>query len=496
MGVMSAQPDIEAASKAFLLAAFRVLRLERVIPRPYFDPYVSVGYQYNGGSIMALPEYKTLEEHLQTAYSSRFPTSLTPPGYREHASLYVFAILDACVAHCARRDDFGLPNDIVDAVLGELFTMLGKTTYDVVCARHVHHLTTLDAREIQLGEIIIVPRTSHDDYTGLEDRIRREIAGAARAWNDRPPFDYNPPEALLVARRTTNGPNPYEDCDALSEAVSRFLFLARLLTSGTTYSAYEICGMPTHIAPMKPRMHTFDQSQLPHLVRRTVRLTGDEGPALNALGDLVDAAEVKRQGMAATSFDVALTKFNQSYVGGNLYEHLVDLATALEAVLIGSADENEGLSLRLRTRVAALLATENDSAVDLFKDVSTLYELRSRLVHGGQIKTKDLRKIITKVSTVTDNDVDDARFGIGVALAVDRMRDIVRRAILARLCLAEGPDPLWPLDVDPGVDAILADDNHRITWRAHWRQRLAALGVGQAADRAAEAVDFLTPEDA
>jgi len=69
----------------------------------------------------------------------------------------------------------------------------------------------------------------------------------------------------------------------------------------------------------------------------------------------------------------------------NPYEQLVDLATALEAALIGAERETEGLTLRLRSRVAALLATDDDPARALFDDVNHLYGLRSKLVHGGQI---------------------------------------------------------------------------------------------------------------
>ena len=489
------QLNVESASRAFLASAFAVLKSECVIPRPFYDPYVSVGHEYFGASIMALPEYQHLEEQLKATYESRFPDS-PGPGYRENPpSTYVFALLDAGVACSAREGDFDLPSEIVDPLLVELRVMLEKTTYDVVCARHVLHLTTADAREAAIGDVTIVPRKSDQDYRGLQNRIQREIAGAALAWNRKVPTPFDSPDALLIIRRTINGPNPYKDCESLSVELERFLMLARLLTSGTTYSAYEVSGMPTLIAPMKPVMHAFQRSPLPYLVRRTVRLTGDEGPAFGALGDLIDAAEVKREGMVTTSFDVALRKFNFSHVAESPYEQLVDLATALEAVLIGTEAENEGLSLRLRTRTAALLATENDEATSLFSDVGQLYSLRSKLVHGGQIKRNDLRKTIVKVSTVAAEDTTDQRFGIGLAHAVDRMRDIVRRAILARLCLAEKPTPLWPFEGGISVDAELADDSNRAAWRTHWRQRLAGLGVESAADRAREAVDFLTLDD-
>jgi hypothetical protein len=77
---------------------------------------------------------------------------------------------------------------------------------------------------------------------------------------------------------------------------------------------------------------------------------------------LVDKADVKREGMAATVFDVALGKFNSSHHLENPYETLVDLTTALEAILAGGETETEGLTLRLRNRAAALLATDADPA--------------------------------------------------------------------------------------------------------------------------------------
>jgi hypothetical protein len=70
---------------------------------------------------------------------------------------------------------------------------------------------------------------------------------------------------------------------------------------------------------------------------------------------------------------------------------------------------------------------------------------------------------------------------MGVRRAGSTTRDLVRRAILARLCLAAQPDSLWPFDADTAVDAILADDAQRAAWRAPWHERLAALGVEYAA---------------
>jgi hypothetical protein len=191
-----------------------------------------------------------------------------------------------------------------------------------------------------------------------------------------------------------------------------------------------------------------------------------------------------------TSFGIALQKFQLSYHAHAWYEQLVDLATALEAALSGK--DTTDVLLRLRNRAAALLATDRDPAHAVFADVGTLYSLRSSLVHGGELSEKQLRKLITRVSTVPRN----APLGTATGYAVDRMRDLVRRSVLARICLAaDGDDSLWPLAEDPGVDAALADDDTRALWRRRWRARLASFDALFAADRPRQAADAISQED-
>lgn len=150
----------------------------------------------------------------------------------------------------------------------------------------------------------------------------------------------------------------------------------------------------------------------------------------------------------------------------DVYEDLVDLATALEAILAGGETDNEGLALRLRNRAAALLAADTDPARAIFGDVGLLYGLRSKLVHGGQIRVNDLKHDLRKLSTMPADAVDQ-RFGVALGYGGDRMRDLVRRAILARLCLTAAPnaegdadarDPAWPFVGSTPVDPLLSDD--------------------------------------
>lgn len=491
---MSKEDDLRTASRAFIAAAFEALSAEHVIPTSPAHRNIAVGHDYFGASIMGLTEYKALEAVLD----DRFPERFAEPLKRQHpefASTYVFDFLEACAARCSRDDRFDANTPAVDESINELVSVLEASSYEVVCCRNVSHLTTMTGDDVRIGDVTVVAEQSVSGADReLIRRIVDEIPGAPRPLNRDRPSQFDPPHALLITREVTNDPDPYEVNKRLSSRLERFLLLVRLLTAGTVQSSYEVSGTTTLISRMEPQLVTFRRGWFDVRVRRTVRLTDDEDAAFAAVGNLIDTAEVKREGMSATSFDVALGKYNESHYTDSSYEHLVDLATALEAALIGADEETEAVTLRLRTRVAALLATRDDPARALFADVGTLYGLRSKLVHGGQIKQKDLRRMIASISTVPSEAVEH-RFGVAVDYAVDRMRDVVRRAILARLCLAAEPDPLWPFVGATAVDAALSDDAERVAWRARLHERLAASGAETAAGPSRSAVDFLSQHD-
>ncbi len=486
--------ELRETARASVADAFESLRREFVIPTPIFHPYVQVGRDYFGDTIHRLSRYHELEQQLDVLYSNRFGEPRTR-RHPEFASGYIFTFLEACIARCGRRgrdgdDHFDAANDEVSESIEELLAVLGSPTYELVCCRFVAHLTTVGNREISLGDITVVPET--DRFGRLTERIGREIAGGWGAFNREDPRPYDPPHALLIIRERTDDPEPYAAASRLSNRLERFLLLARLFSAGTVHSMFEVSGITTLVGRMNPYMSQFRGGST--LVRRTVWVRDQHGPAFEAIGKLVDQADVKREGMAATSFDVALSKFNRSHAHENPYEDLVDLATALEGILAGGETETEGLTLRLRSRAAAILAADSDPAKAIFSDVGLLYGLRSKLVHGGQIKATELKRDLKKISTMPEDAVED-RFGVALGYAVDRMRDLVRRAILARVCLAGGEDPAWPFSGNTPVDAILSDDTTRASWRALWHDKLAELGIEEAANPPREAVDFLTPHE-
>ena len=100
-----------------------------------------------------------------------------------------------------------------------------------------------------------------------------------------------------------------------------------------------------------------------------------------------------------------------------------------------------------------LLATQGDPDAAIKNGVTTLYDLRSSLVHGTSTSEEGLRRTLETVSTVPTGEM----FGVILDFAVDRLRDIVRRAFLARLCISRPPAPLWLLEGCIDVSTALAD---------------------------------------
>lgn len=484
--------DLRQLTLDFIAAAFEALRREHVIPTPIFHPFVSVGSDYYGGSVMGLSQYKRLEEGLNAVFPQRFAEPLERK-HAEFASTYMFSLLEGAVARCGSARTFAIESPGVQKSVEEMLEVLTSDEYEVVCCRTVAHLTPRDQESVQLGRVRMVPE--EDGPRSFERLIPTEIPAAPAAFGREPPFFYDPPHALLVIREATRNPDPYAVAERLSSQLERFLVLVRLLTAGTLKSHYEIRGTGTLVSRMRPHLELFlGAAESP--VRRTVRPHALDAAAISALGEQLDQVEVVREGMVMTSFDVAVRKFNGAYYTNDLFGQLVDLATALEATLASSEADSAGLTLRLRSRAAALLATSDDPAPTIFKDVGLLYDLRSKLVHGGEVKTKQLRKTIDAISSVPPpSSVSGLRTMLGHA--VDRMRDLVRRAIIARLLLAEGPDPMWPFDEQelPSVDGLLADDRARECWRSRWQNRLAELGASAAGSPPRVAVDFLSQED-
>lgn len=484
---VSERDQLADLARSFIGAAFPALAELHVIPTPFHHPWVRVGRDYEGAAVSG-PELEELEAMLRVMYPGRFANPLTKQ-HAEFPHFYTFSLLEGAIRRCADGGGNVYEADTppVQESIVEFIGVLDSPEYAMSCCRAMSHLTTKGPAPVAIGDIMIYPESGTRD---LLERTSSVIPSAGSGFNRERPFFYDPPHSLLVtAVTTTTDQDPYSVAADLASRIDRFLLIGRLLYAGTYESAWQVAGASTLVSRLHPPYRKFQKSSMPNLLaQRVIEFAPEHAPAIAALSGFLDQAVVTRAKMAATSFDIALLNYTRSHEQGDYYDRIIDLATALEAVLTGSDDDPEGVGLRLRSRAAALLWTETDTGRVIFNDVKNLYNLRSRLVHGARIAEKDLVKWLRAVSTVPDN----AMYGVTFSFAVDRLRDLVRRSFLARLCLASGDDPLWKFETSAPVDAALSDETERVRWRQFWRDTLASLGVANAADPAIRAVDPLT----
>ena len=480
---------VRDAARALIEAALPVLATRHLFPRPDTDPFITVGSDYFGTDF-ASPEHAALERAISEAHP-RFQED-TPLGERDFAHSYTYSFVEACVARLAfAKDPWALEGPEVEQSVDELVAQVLHEESEVACCRVVSHFTTVDGRRHRLGDIDVVPMVEQPAGHKREVReaIASVIAGSGLAFRGNDVADaWAPPESVLIARNIST--EPFDAATALSRKLNTFLLSAQLLHGGTAQSMYEVQGETSMVRRFRPTIAMF-RGQVglmssTQMVRRDLVIGPEDETRFIGLNTLMTRARAERPGMVVDSFGLAIHRFQGSYYAVSPYDQVVDLTTALEAAMAGASTSD--VLLRLRTRCAALLATDNDPAGPIFDDVGKLYGLRSTLVHGGEMKAEKLVKLLASLTYAPTN----APFGEAFGHAVDRLRDLVRRSILARICLAGDEHPLWLLGANVAVDRELADDVTRARWRTVWHATLDGIGASFAANRPVAARSYLS----
>lgn len=482
----NAANNLRVVARRFVGEAFDALEREHVLPAPTFAPHVRVGRDYFGDTIRSTPSYAAFEAAIEAITPGRFEDAGAGLAEREFAGSYVFSFVDAAIFLCTEDGGgYSVASPAVSEAIRMLVASLVDPTPEVAVCRAVTHLSTASEETIQLGGITITPAVGWDALR----EIGRQVPGAGSALTRDPPFVYDPPGSVLTIRGSMTS-DPYRSVEELSSQLERFLIAIRLVTGASVQSALEVRGATTRVSRLAPYKVDFRFSgSLGTLIRRTARLTVEDEGSITRVVDLLGTAE-RRKGVLISSFDMALTRYNRSHQCAPWTDKLVDLATALEAALIGTSDDNSSVVMRLRHRAATLLVADNDASEAINADLKLLYDLRSTLVHGGDLTEKKLTKMLRGISTIPA----ETPAGVAAELAVDRLRDLVRRATLARLSLGTGTPPVWPFDKPVDVDAVLLDDASRKQWREAWQTHVTGLAGGNVTRRARRAVESITAD--
>jgi len=401
---------------------------------------------------------------------------------------YASALLEAAVAAATLADEpYEVASPSVQAKIEELIEKLQATPRSivlrVVADIDVEHSLVPEGHQDPLGETIEVAgvRVIRVEYRP-ERFIERELPSAGYEVERSEVFVYPGPASLLVAEAELMASYGTRVTEA-RRLLDHLIAAIRLATGSSAHAVMDIQGDPDRVRWIHPSI-----TRLPswgfRFAHRPVMLAKTDIPGLSQLSSMIGS-----WGDEGTwvPIRIALGRLGRSLDGGTpgIADQVVDLAIGIEAALAGT-DRSE-IGLRLRTRAASLLATDTDSPDAIYRDVKTLYDLRSTFVHGGTLAAKAGDKAIKSVTGAATAKWPMEQY----LLALDRWRDLLRRAILARIALTTATVQ-WATKGRLDVDEFLLRENDRNTWRQHIQAFWAGHGLPDAHNAAPARLTFGT----
>lgn len=475
----SDESELRVLAENVLRQSFEILTDESVLPRSRYRPWIQMARDYFGHAVEV---DGPLSEALKMAIPERFEGRLLDEAM-DWSGSYSHALLEGAVAAATFADEpYEVSSPSVQNVINQFIDKIKATPATTVLQVITDVDVTTEATDergtaslgqtLRIGEVEIVRVGGN-----AEKYIERELRSAGYEVERENVINMPGPTSLLIAR-VSEPISISERTRAAHRRLRNLTTAIRLGTGATLSPLVTIEGEPGDVRTSSPHIQPH-AVQMMRLGNREVALGPDDVPGTRTLAERVndwfDGGELETNPLM-----LAVGRMNRS-IGGRstTYADIVtDLAIGLEAAF-GGAGRSE-VSLRLRTRAADLLSTGNDPADRIYQDVKELYQLRSNIVHGRGPKARDFEKSIGRVSSATRS----SHFGEQILLALDRWRDILRRAILARAALSVG-STLWPFDSGLDIERILRSPTERDKWVGQIHSYWDDVGLDSALEPAA-----------
>jgi hypothetical protein len=346
-------------------------------------------------------------------------------------------------------------------------------------------VSDLDLSAVRSGSAVIAGVTFVRAGNNAESVLDRLLPGSGFLVDRLDAFAH--PGETAVAWSDANGwASSARSGDSAKRRIGQVLTALRLITGTTAHGLVMAYGSPDPVVPFSPTVTRLPHAGSLRMIYRDTALGTPTDEDLERLlrGDLrrVFALDERESDLA-----FALARFNRAATDHSLtlIDRIVELSIALEAAL-GGPDRSD-VSLRLRTRAAALLASAEDQAESIYDAVKILYDLRSRVVHGDPAIVRELTRTVGRVQTRVRSRWE----GEQLQLVYDRFSDIVRRAIAARIALGSGGGP-WPWSGRaPDVDRFLSAPASRSLMKRRVTNYWAARHLQGATRPATPAVGLL-----
>lgn len=468
--------NLRNAALDFLRSARDRLTELYVLPAPPNRALLRIGVDYFGPDLMD-DTFRALNDSLNAAFPERFD-QVGSASY-ESATAWIFALLECALGY----EHLGaLPWETARRrAVGTWSRHLSRRSHVGLAIRLVRHLTTADGAAMRLGQVEIRP-------SGLRPgpELDELIPGGSRLVFEGELTGFAPPYAVVIARVT--GDDALRAAFTASSHIDRFILATRLATCATVDGEWELQGEQGPVRLLTPKWHPLARDHIVVTGRvctvdaRTARLIRTASSLLSKSSALRHTKEE----LPSSPVSVALYRFSRSFGVINWYDALMDTAIGLEAVLSTKGDAADGVSLRLRMRCAALLGLASDPAPAIYNDVKVLYGLRSRVAHGDDLPVKSLLALADKVSRVDNSLWPNPK----MHAAVDRLRDLLRRAIIARLVLSDIKHG-WPAS-GGALDEAVSDIDWVRQWRKSWASQLGRHRAARLSEPASGLQDSLS----
>lgn len=463
---------VRTLAREFLQDAWDVLEPMHIVPRPHHQPHMSVGEDWFGPDIEHLASRTRLETALADAFPNRFSEDL-PMGKREYPISCSYRMFEWAVANETQTPR----TDAFEQAIDDTLLFLSTTPNVMIVERIVSHVDLVE--EAELGSTSVrVSRIDPDGWIAPSSVL--ETAGLQGAEL----FLYSKhPHAILASRVDYRAGGRWDELlDSARDRVDTALTLLRLFRRTSARNVAEYAGFIDRGAFVQPYARHWPGDMLSSSglddSEASMRLSPEDISLFSDFerlyADAISAAveDWRRRDLGVAGLQTGLRAFYESFGVESWQAQVPRLITALEGWFLPES-ATEGVAHRLRTRMCLLLQDGAASSARLYDDIQSLYDLRSQIEHASDVKVAKVNKRMRDAAESSDD-----MHGINQRRAVEKLRELARKAICARLILATGDDPLWPITDTASIDRRLLDDTFRDRCRESLHHASKTLGMG------------------
>lgn len=358
---------------------------------------------------------------------SDIESRFTPPGWEESTSSITMKMTDILVysmitslidryVHINGSAEF--ETSVADLVVTEVtnYVFLKKLPIDIVIPIL---FVNFQFEELNLSENIVIRRLTDEEQlsrsniksynTSIHDRVMHSATHALVLNN----WEVNNSEHILrfdILDNSRAYPRDLIDkffaslriVNGFNTGYAQIFSLARQWQSHAKANLPYTTGVSVRAYPAVLEDYYWNIEELPKL---TENEASNVGSVFNKLCEVTE-----------NSIELSVKRLNQCLVRDNEEDSVLDATIALEALLAG--DGNQGITHKLAMRVAGLAKISDNFSTtpnQAFKDIKSIYDYRSAIVHGS--KKIDKKRVVK---------IDETKSITTHSLAVDYLRIVIK----------------------------------------------------------------------